>query len=270
MKTIKIPDYRSPYEVIVNGVKQIYSAGATVEVADEIADIIEASEAARLPEAPAPEIPAAIQGANMALNELKANGQIGYTTMGEVVPETEMTGADGSFVAEMADPHFEVGKSYTVVIDGVSYDTTGKLVTADGDTIVMLGNAGLMELGEDTEEPFVGYYNSSGLTLISLNHPTESSITVSVAAEITHTIDPKYLPCAVLPVVEIADVENITAEENAKLTACMGMPCIIKNDVFVGVFNYANDGTCGFISANGGEFNSDDGETWTYNGAENE
>lgn len=40
-KTITIPKSPSPFEVIINGVKHTYEAGATVEVEDYIAEVIE-------------------------------------------------------------------------------------------------------------------------------------------------------------------------------------------------------------------------------------
>lgn len=58
-------------------------------------------------------------------------------------------------------------------------------------------------------------------------------------AETIHTIDPKFIPGAVLPVVELStypmpDGAPLTAEENAKLDALEGMPCILKCTVFDG------------------------------------
>ena len=44
MKTVKIPDNMNPYKVRVNGVLYEYPAGATVEVPDEVAKIIEQTQ----------------------------------------------------------------------------------------------------------------------------------------------------------------------------------------------------------------------------------
>lgn len=43
MREVKVPDFMQPFEVIVNGVKQVFPAGETVTVEDYIADIIERS-----------------------------------------------------------------------------------------------------------------------------------------------------------------------------------------------------------------------------------
>lgn len=43
MREVKVPDFMQPFEVIVNGVKYVFPAGATVTVEDYIADIIEQS-----------------------------------------------------------------------------------------------------------------------------------------------------------------------------------------------------------------------------------
>ena len=84
-------------------------------------------------------------------------------------------------------------------------------------------------------------------------------------------IDPKYLPGVCLPVVEIADAENLTADENAKLTACIGLPCIIKV-TFEGITGcavaayQANNGVHNFTLSLFGamaSYESTDGITWS-------
>ena len=65
-----------------------------------------------------------------------------------------------------------------------------------------------------------------------------------------------------LPVVEIADTSAITAEEGAKLTACIGMPCVIKDDRGALVCSYVYDGMHVFIDTTQTLFISTDGITW--------
>ena len=75
---------------------------------------------------------------------------------------------------------------------------------------------------------------------------------------------------AVLPVVEIADVTAITAEESAKLKAAIGMPCIIKlyadeETVLWDVYAYALVAETAHIFASTADieiFSEDNGETW--------
>lgn len=55
MKTVTIPTCANPFVVIVNGIKYTYPAGATVEVPDDVAEVIEQHEEAK-PE-PAPVMP---------------------------------------------------------------------------------------------------------------------------------------------------------------------------------------------------------------------
>ena len=45
MKTITIPTFKNPFEVTVNGETYTYTAGETVEVPDEVAEIIENGKA---------------------------------------------------------------------------------------------------------------------------------------------------------------------------------------------------------------------------------
>jgi hypothetical protein len=54
MKTVKIPTCANPFIVIVNGQKYIYPAGATMEVPDDVAEVIEQHEKAKTEPAPVP------------------------------------------------------------------------------------------------------------------------------------------------------------------------------------------------------------------------
>jgi hypothetical protein len=99
------------------------------------------------------------------------------------------------------------------------------------------------------------------------NDDTSVSICMTAELETIHPIDPKFIPGAVLPVVEIADVSAITAEESAKLTACIGMPCIINvNGAVVIVHNYVlEDGVHCFVPTTEyayGAIVTTDGVTW--------
>ena len=52
MKTVKIPTCANPFVVIVNGIKYTYPAGATIEVPDDVAEVIEQHEEAKTEPAP--------------------------------------------------------------------------------------------------------------------------------------------------------------------------------------------------------------------------
>jgi len=52
MKTVTIPTCANPFVVIVNGIKYTYPAGATMEVPDDVAEVIEQHEEAKTEPAP--------------------------------------------------------------------------------------------------------------------------------------------------------------------------------------------------------------------------
>lgn len=133
MKTIKIPDYRSPYEVIVNGVKHIYSAGANVEVTDEIADIIEASEAARQTKAPA------------------ADSGFDWDS----ITDKPFTKVDG-FVTETLDPAYlpEHSHKWNDIEDKPFTTVGGDTLTWDGNTEGLVSAAGFFYKVIDTTATF--------------------------------------------------------------------------------------------------------------------
>jgi L-ascorbate metabolism protein UlaG (beta-lactamase superfamily) len=79
-------------------------------------------------------------------------------------------------------------------------------------------------------------------------------------AETVHPIDPKYLGGVVLPVVEIANFQQLTEEESAKLSECIGYPCIIKTHYFSFLLNYAEeDGVKIFTNFEGIDYIFSDG-----------
>jgi carbonic anhydrase len=78
----------------------------------------------------------------------------------------------------------------------------------------------------------------------------------------------EYLPGVTLPVVNIVNVEALTAEENAALTACKGAPCMLKVDteaeyIALTLDYMARSNEYYFINGSGFGFKSTDGTTWT-------
>lgn len=57
MKTVTIPTCANPFVVFVNGIKYTYPAGATVEVPDDVAAVIEQHDEAHNKPAPEPVVP---------------------------------------------------------------------------------------------------------------------------------------------------------------------------------------------------------------------
>lgn len=143
--------------------------------------------------------------------------------------------------------YFKEGQSYVVTINGTKYERTCYYVTDGGWCI---GNAQMHKDNyEDNGDSFCIFKTATGgLTHLYANDPNthdisvSRAITVKLVTETIHPIDPKYIPGAVLPVVEITtaitvDGAELTAEEAAKLDSLNGMPCIIKTNQNGIVFN---------------------------------
>lgn len=134
-------------------------------------------------------------GGGGSIDELKANGQIGYTETQEVevIPEqtievamNEDVGAPVAVVAPAYD--FSGVQKVRVLFDGVEYIC----VPANG----IFGNQVFVG-GEDTGEPFVyGCVDSTDPSSAGFFVAAEGTHTVSVTAisEVAHPMDEKYVP----------------------------------------------------------------------------
>lgn len=71
MKTVTIPTCANPFVVFVNGIKYTYPAGATVEVPDDVAAVIEQHDEAHSKPAPAPVVPPFVPSANNVIDLTK-------------------------------------------------------------------------------------------------------------------------------------------------------------------------------------------------------
>lgn len=134
---------------------------------------------------------------------------------------------DGLAFVEMLPSPFTLflEKEYEVVWNGDPYKFVCKDCTEEfGDPSVYIGGRSVFG-EEDTEAPFtIIFANYEGEPFVGVYVPgtTEDvtvSLLISTEIETIHPIDPKYLPGAVLPVVEISNIENLTEEEQATLTA---------------------------------------------------
>lgn len=81
MKTVTIPTCANPFVVIVNGIKYTYPAGATMEVPDDVAEVIEQHEEAKTE--PAPVAP--------PFASVPSGGESGGTSGGGGLPVVELT-----------------------------------------------------------------------------------------------------------------------------------------------------------------------------------
>ena len=125
----------------------------------------------------------------------------------EIIPETTVTFSERSGVMTAAWPEsFDLvdGKTYTISWDGTDYVCTG--VLSNGKTPV-LGNLGLVGLGDDTGEPFI-FLNQSQWIVASTESATEHIISISVVASEVVKIDEKYLPESAFTNAEWSNISN--------------------------------------------------------------
>lgn len=110
MKTVTIPTCANPFVVIVNGIEYTYPAGATVEVPDDVAAVIEQHDEAHSKHAPAPVVPpfAFVPSANNVIDLTKYKFENGQS-FNDVIfilfasGETEFSYAhDGSFWSDLS------------------------------------------------------------------------------------------------------------------------------------------------------------------------
>ena len=137
-------------------------------------------------------------------------------------------GSNGTLMIKVSDKFLDV---HTLVrVRGYFYGQSIEVIAADcvvekndAFDVIVYNNMVIAEVIHGNE---VEVEVERGLYV--LYDPKSNSYVSYIEFADVHTIDPKYLPGAVLPVVEIANIEEITKDEGAKLTACIGMPIIIK------------------------------------------
>ena len=194
------------------------------------------------------------------------------------VPQVEVeipanTASNRVKVEGLGEASWVVGEQYRVIWDGVPYDLVLKEVSSTSSWLY-LGN-GKPYGKEDTGEPFCVSVSASytyGMVADFADNSVTRTHTLKVE-QVTETITPidqKYLPGVCLPVVEIAYIEALSEAEQAKLTACIGMPIILKTEFFTLVANYLYINVHSFVGVFSAEtvFNivSEDGVTWTAQG----
>lgn len=121
------------------------------------------------------------------------------------------------------------GETYIVTIDGVEQE----YVCKEEEGAIYLGDPSFMlSFLDSTGDIFGLVVDAHPYAYIASMDGKAHTISVYQKKETIHTIDPKFIPGAVLPVVElsttITDGAVFTEEESAQLAAVMGMPCIIK------------------------------------------
>lgn len=169
----------------------------------------------------------------LAMAKAYSDSKGGYTKTAEkaVLPEISVSPTEGTY---MLDCILEVDKQYTVNLNGEKYKckSVGEDMDGNGTSdVVMLGNARLVfGMGYEDGEPWGIAYVPGDFTALAHKDGDIGPITISISEEVETIvpIDQKFLPGVCLPVVEIADISAITAEEGAELGKHIGMPVVIK------------------------------------------
>lgn len=135
-------------------------------------------------------------------------------------PETALEAGENPIPSAVG---LTAGGNYKVMFNGTQYSYTAvAFETQLGDT-VGIGNLSFVEAGEDTGESF-GIFSVAyeGQYLIAFMTMEAATVAIYEETETVHTIDPKFIPGAVLPVVELttmptADGAQLTEAETAQL-----------------------------------------------------
>ena len=207
----------------------------------------------------------------LAMAKAYSNSKGGYVEQSRKIFNIALT--DGSnYDVVVTGKELTVGETYTVITESGSFSAVCK----DFDGGALLGNlASINPSGENTGESFVVYVGvEKGEAYgVAVDQNGGSFIKV-ITPETIHPIDPKYLPGVCLPVVElnidaiIGEEVAFTDAENAALTACIGMPFILKSGNSTVstsiVMEYLGGGNeHSFASGNTTLHTNNGGETWT-------
>lgn len=195
-KVVTIPKDRNPFIVIVNGVEYKYPAGATIEVPDSVADVIEKYEGAKPKPDPTP-TPGGGSGGSVQTDwnqkDSSAADFLKNKPFGDsecyILPEQELPYDPGneSCVGTL-NGEINAGDTVTVVYDGVSYVCTAVLDPETG--VVLFGNFSMIGAGDDTGEPFVALSTAALLLVMSLD--TNSHV-VGIISNVVKKLPAEYM-----------------------------------------------------------------------------
>ena len=211
------------------------------------------------------------------LNKLKANGGVGYTsgTPDTLVWDGNTEGRESAMgqvfkVSDVVPTMADLANGATITGDSVSegvFELTVQSTDIQGtEGMIVIGPVYIFSETDDTLGITPGVFFSK----IDEGGEDDFFVTKLVIPgykgfETIHPIEPKFIPGAVLPVVELPADGTITESMNKQLTAAIGSPAIfICPGVFSEVGMYMNDeGTHQFILlVSQNVIVSDDGVTW--------
>jgi hypothetical protein len=243
-KTVKIPDNMSPWKAIINGIPYVYPAGATVEVPDEVADLIEDItniEEEQKPVAP----PVAMGGADWNASEGEPGHVLNRTHYSEIV-QTEVFPEDTVNIMEdvgigapgfVPNPSFDIkeGAQYEVWMDGTKYSCTAFAMEVTGyGEVTVFGNAYIFNTAlENTGEPFVALCSKSlGMTAVVVPTGADTAtFRIVETGEVVHKLPTKYYTAAhYIDLIEVSEGQygtGVTAEELNEMYAS-GVPMYVR------------------------------------------
>ncbi len=142
---------------------------------------------------------AAKLGANMAISELVENGQVGRVESKRQIAAEPVIIPAGDRTVRGIKANYDYlidGATYIVTIGGVEHKT---VCIYYWERNCYLGNPSLVDVGENTGEPFgieIVYHSNMNFCWIALteNVTKDTPVTIELLEETIHTIDPKYLP----------------------------------------------------------------------------
>lgn len=198
-KVVTIPKDRNPFIVIVNGVEYKYPAGATIEVPDSVADVIEKYEGAK-PKPDPNHAPGGNSGGSVQTDwnqtdssaaDFIKNKPFGETPV--VILEEQVLSdydeSEGGYIAELTSP-VKNDDVLVVLFEGQSYECK----TFDNLETILFGN--FVQMGcEDTGEPFIGAI--VGTMLIFVPFETKNP-TVKITLKAVSKIPERYYTGATL------------------------------------------------------------------------
>jgi hypothetical protein len=197
-KTVKIPTNMNPWKAIINGIPYVYPAGATVEVPDEVADLIEDItniEEEQKPVAP----PVAMGGADWNASEGEPGHVLNRTHWSETEESVWLPEAVFEFTEEsegavmLGEKAITAGKTYKVTWNGVDYVCEAEYVATLG--TVAFGNISYLDSSlEGYTEPFAAMVMDGQAMLVTFE-PMPLSVTVSIVEidETVHKIPDKFI-----------------------------------------------------------------------------
>ena len=135
----------------------------------------------------------------------------------EILTETTVTiSEDNPDTVLTKTTQLTVGKTYFVILDGVSYECVAWY--SDDEDAVIIGNGAIFGGEGGNSEPFSCDSYSNGNIYLNTEKAGTYTISISTKENIIHKLDKKYLPDEVIKSIDVANNAQTTAN-NAQNTA---------------------------------------------------